>query len=204
MQVDDPSRFLDDIDASLLQEENNGSDVFRTQRQKMPWDDDPCKRSGGSTREYEPNRPYTGSRPWGQEYRQMGSRWQNANPVASQFRADPKPKITERKRPEAAVDPLSERTKRRILCEGGNFKRLSSAMTNGGRTLPASSSSAADSASVSTSGLRVGMTIEHQRFGIGKVLGLEGTGENAKATVEFCNAGRKQLLLKFARFKVIG
>lgn len=204
MQVDDPSRFLDDIDASLLQEENNGSDVFRTQRQKMPWDDDPCKRSGGSTREYEPNRPYTGSRPWGQEYRQMGSRWQNANPVASQFRADPKPKITERKRPEAAVDPLSERTKRRILCEGGNFKRLSSAMTNGGRTLPASSSCAADSASVSTSGLRVGMTIEHQRFGIGKVLGLEGTGENAKATVEFRNAGRKQLLLKFARFKVIG
>ena len=48
------------------------------------------------------------------------------------------------------------------------------------------------------------MTIEHQRFGIGKVLNLEGSGENAKATVEFRNAGTKQLLLKFAKFKVIG
>lgn len=46
--------------------------------------------------------------------------------------------------------------------------------------------------------------IEHQRFGVGQVLGLEGTGENAKATVEFRNAGKKQLLLKFAKFKIIG
>ena len=50
----------------------------------------------------------------------MGSRWQNSNPVASQFRADPKPKITERKRPEFAIDPLSERTKHKLLTEGGN------------------------------------------------------------------------------------
>jgi len=48
------------------------------------------------------------------------------------------------------------------------------------------------------------VTIEHQRFGIGKVLNLEGAGENAKATVEFRNAGTKQLLLKFAKFKIIG
>ena len=98
-------------------------------------------RSEDNFREYEPNKAYTGSRPWGQEYRQMGSRWQNSNPVASQFRADPKPKITERKRPETAVDPFSERAKRRLIAEGGNFKRLSSAMTNGGRTLSTESTS---------------------------------------------------------------
>ena len=48
------------------------------------------------------------------------------------------------------------------------------------------------------------MTIEHQRFGIGTVIKIEGTGENTKATVEFTNTGTKQLLLKFAKFKIIG
>lgn len=52
-------------------------------------------------------------------------------------------------------------------------------------------------------GLSVGQMIEHQRFGIGKVVKVEGTGDNRKATVEFRHAGVKQLLLKFARFKVI-
>ena len=51
--------------------------------------------------------------------------------------------------------------------------------------------------------LHQGNTIEHQRFGIGTVLKVEGTGENEKATVEFRNIGVKQLLLKFAKFKVI-
>lgn len=48
-----------------------------------------------------------------------------------------------------------------------------------------------------------GCMIEHQRFGIGRIVRLEGTGENRKATVDFKNAGTKQLLLKFARFTVI-
>jgi DNA helicase-2/ATP-dependent DNA helicase PcrA len=52
--------------------------------------------------------------------------------------------------------------------------------------------------------LHEGSTIEHQRFGIGKVIKIEGTGENTKATVEFRNAGTKQLLLKFAKFNIIG
>ena len=55
----------------------------------------------------------------------------------------------------------------------------------------------------SISGLAVGNIIEHERFGIGKVVGLEGNNENSKATVEFENAGKKQLLLKFAKFKTI-
>lgn len=61
---------------------------------------------------------------------------------------------------------------------------------------PAFASSAAGS-------LSEGCRIEHQRFGIGKVLKIEGTGENTKATVEFQNAGTKQLLLKFAKFTIL-
>ena len=49
----------------------------------------------------------------------------------------------------------------------------------------------------------VGSHIEHERFGRGRVLSLEGSGESAKACVEFENAGTKQLLLKFARFRVL-
>ena len=52
-------------------------------------------------------------------------------------------------------------------------------------------------------GLAVNQLIEHERFGIGKVISIEGSGDNTKACVEFENAGRKNLLLKFARFKVI-
>ena len=52
-------------------------------------------------------------------------------------------------------------------------------------------------------GLAVGMEIEHQRFGRGRVMAIEGNGENTKATIEFQSVGRKQLLLKFARYKVV-
>lgn len=52
-------------------------------------------------------------------------------------------------------------------------------------------------------GVQEGQLIEHERFGIGEVLRVEGTGENCKATVRFRHAGEKQLLLKFARFKVL-
>lgn len=142
----------------------------------------------------------SGRMPWDKPY--TDSRWQNSNPVASQFKADPKPKITARKMPERAVDPLSERTKRRLMSEGGNFKRLSAAISNGGRQYAATSQTTASNAIVGN-GLTVGATIEHQRFGIGVVEAIEGTGENAKATVAFRNAGTKQLLLKFAKYKIL-
>ncbi len=51
--------------------------------------------------------------------------------------------------------------------------------------------------------LHEGAIIEHQRFGVGRVVKTEGTGENAKATVEFQNVGPKQLLLKFAKITII-
>ena len=60
------------------------------------------------------------------------------------------------------------------------------------------------SPSVGVSGdLRVGARIEHERFGLGVIKAIEGSGENVKATVEFQNTGVKQLLLRFARFKVL-
>ena len=60
------------------------------------------------------------------------------------------------------------------------------------------------SVSPAVGGLQVGNVIEHERFGIGDVVSVVGSGDNCKATVRFRNAGEKQLLLKFARFKVIG
>lgn len=53
-------------------------------------------------------------------------------------------------------------------------------------------------------GLKDGNVIEHQRFGVGTVVKVEGSGENAKVTVDFKNVGTKQLLLKFARYTIIG
>jgi DNA helicase-2/ATP-dependent DNA helicase PcrA len=58
-------------------------------------------------------------------------------------------------------------------------------------------------AAASGGALREGCMIEHQRFGVGKVIRVEGSGENQKATVEFRNTGTKQLLLKFAKYKVL-
>ena len=65
------------------------------------------------------------------------------------------------------------------------------------------SSSTASSAGSSSCGLQEGMKIEHQRFGRGTVLKIEGTGENTKATVEFVHSGTKQLLLKYAKFTIV-
>lgn len=48
-----------------------------------------------------------------------------------------------------------------------------------------------------------GMMVEHQRFGLGKVLQVEGNPPDEKATVFFHNAGQKQLLLRFARLRII-
>ncbi|MBI3502414.1 MAG: UvrD-helicase domain-containing protein [Bacteroidetes bacterium] len=51
--------------------------------------------------------------------------------------------------------------------------------------------------------LQIGMTVSHERFGNGKVVNMEGSFPNSKATVEFEEAGQKQLLLKFARLQIV-
>lgn len=106
------------------------------------------------------------------------SRMQNSHPVASQFRADPMPRITRPRQPEPPVNPFGP----------GMLRKLSEVRQD-------MSSHQAEPI------LKEGDVIEHQRFGIGTVIRVEGTGENAKATVEFRNLGTKQLLLKFAKYK---
>ena len=117
------------------------------------------------------------------ESRKPYNNWmQNPRPVATQFKADPKPRAVAPRQQEKPVDPF-----------GPNFKRVYNAVAP--RPM-ASAPSASD--------LHEGAKIEHQRFGVGTVVRIEGAGENTKATVEFRNAGTKQLLLKFAKFKIIG
>ena len=60
-----------------------------------------------------------------------------------------------------------------------------------------------DSAPAQSSALKVGNVIEHERFGIGSVISIEGSGDNTKARIKFLNVGEKTLLLKFARYKVL-
>lgn len=53
-------------------------------------------------------------------------------------------------------------------------------------------------------GVSVGDRIRHERFGTGIIESIEGSADNTKATVSFDNVGKKQLLLKYARFEKIG
>ena len=138
MEFDNPSRFIDEIDASLIE---GGEEA-------------PESSFGGGRSSYGgygSEGGYGGRMPWDRDRSGYRREYHNAKPVASQFMADPKPAFAS-----SAAGSLSE-----------------------------------------------GCRIEHQRFGIGKVLKIEGTGENTKATVEFQNAGTKQLLLKFAKFTIL-
>ena len=157
MEYDTPSRFIRDIDPELLDVQGEAG--------------------GGNSKPYN---SYGANR---SRYQSEGPEWmQNPRPVATQFKADPKPRAVAPRQPEKPVDTF-----------GPNFKRVYNAVAP--RKM-ATEPSASD--------LHEGSRIEHQRFGIGTVVRIEGTGENTKATVEFMNAGTKQLLLKFAKFKVIG
>ncbi len=122
------------------------------------------------------------------------TKMQNPRPVASQFRADPMPRAVAPRRPETPVSPFSDSFRQQI--DQASQRRLRPVSRSGGAAAPATGGTAPQS-------LREGMRIEHQRFGMGTVIKVEGTGENEKATVEFRNVGTKQLLLKFAKFKTL-
>ena len=139
--------------------------------------------------------PFTTTRP---RFGSYGDRFQNSNPVASQFRADPKPREVVH-REERGVDPLSSSFKRVLSSAGANMRRVSSLTSSSPNVRTPNHPSPSSSAS----SLSIGNVIEHDRFGIGDVINIEGSGENTKATVKFRNVGTKQLLLKFAKFKVI-
>ena len=150
MEFDNPSRFIDEIDASLIE---GGEEA-------------PESSFGGGRSSYGgygSEGGYGGRMPWDRDRSGYRHDYQNSRPVASQFMADPKP----------------------------GFKSV--------RAVNAVHRIMGDTAGSLSEGCR----IEHQRFGIGTVLKIEGTGENTKATVEFQNAGTKQLLLKFAKFTIL-
>lgn len=86
---------------------------------------------------------------------------------------------------------------------GGSFRKVADTRRTPSSTPPSSSASSASQPSVH-SGLRPGQQIRHDRFGFGTVVSLEGEGDSMKAVVQFENSGTKQLLLKFARFTVVG
>ena len=175
MEFDNPSRFIDEIDASLIEGgEETPESSFGGGRSSFG--------GYGSSSRYGSEGGYGGRMPWDRERSDYGRDYQNAKPVASQFMADPKPGFKSVR----AVNAVH-----RIMGDTASSSSVASA---------GSSTSKASSAAGS---LSEGCRIEHQRFGIGRVLKIEGTGENTKATVEFQNAGTKQLLLKFAKFTIL-
>lgn len=169
MEFDNPSRFIDEIDASLIEggEETPESSFGGGY--------------GGSSR-FGSEGGYGGRMPWDRDRSGYRRDYQNAKPVASQFMADPKPGFKSVR----AVNAVH-----RIMGDTASSSSVASA------------GSSASKASSAAGSLSEGCRIEHQRFGIGRVLKIEGTGENTKATVEFQNAGTKQLLLKFAKFTIL-
>lgn len=199
MEFDNPSRFIDEIDDSLIEAQDEmGGSYF----------------GGGSS--YDRSASYGerssfgggyGKRmPWDQKRRRSDRdedvpEWKR---VTSQFRPDPKP----------ASDTSSSSSSSRESLSSGNFKSVRALdaarriLGNNRSSSVSSTSSVSSSAGSSSSGssfgaLKEGCKIEHQRFGVGIVRKIEGQGENAKATVEFQNSGVKQLLLKYAKYTIL-
>ena len=199
MEFDNPSRFIDEIDDSLIEAQDEmGGSYF----------------GGGSSYErsasYGERSSYGGGygkrMPWDQK-RRISDRDEDVpewKRVTSQFRPDPKP----------ASDTSSSSSSSRESLSSGNFKSVRALdaarriLGNNRSSLVSSTSSVSSSAGSSSSGssfgaLKEGCKIEHQRFGVGVVRKIEGQGENAKATVEFQNSGVKQLLLKYAKYTIL-
>lgn len=158
MEFDNPSRFIKEIDAALIDNQGESLGNFSGgYGRMMPWDEQPMS--------MRPTPSWSVERP-------MERKSVLDNHTSAPVNLEPK--LTE-----------------------GNFKSLR-AVNRAHEILGTQSS-----APTSSTDLREGMKIEHQRFGIGEVVKVEGSGENTKATVNFVNAGQKQLLLKFAKFTII-
>ena len=182
MEFDNPSRFIDEIDSKLIdsQEEAGGS-LFGSMSDQPEW-----------ARAQRPRRPWEDA-----EQPRYSSRYQNSKPVASQFVADPKPSLSEGNFKSVRALNAAKR-----FMETHSSHPASRGIGSSAASV-SSSAAAASSAGSSSCSLQEGMKIEHQRFGRGTVLKIEGTGENTKATVEFVHSGTKQLLLKYAKFTVV-
>lgn len=208
MEFGNPSRFIKEIDSAFIQEDS-----------EMPHDDNGFGSrgygNGGYGRGGYGNGGYGGRMPW------------DNHSISSQFKPDRKDYSDDEddfRRSGRDDYRSSGRDDFRTSGRGssgldGRFKSVrgleaarrimgssssSSGSAFGGTSSSAGSSSHSSGSSSAGSGKLVeGAKIEHQRFGVGMVLKLEGSGENAKATVQFVNSGTKQLLLKFAKFTLI-
>ena len=222
MEFDNPSRFIDEIDGKLIdcQDEAGGS-LFGSMSESRLGSRSGSRfgsRADSMSDQPEWARAQRPRRPWEDaELPRYSSRYQNSKPVASQFVADPKPSLFDDEPETSRTSGRSSVSGRSSLSEG-NFKSVRAlnaakrymethsshpASRGTGSSAASVSSSTASSAGSSSCGLQEGMKIEHQRFGRGTVLKIEGTGENTKATVEFVHSGTKQLLLKYAKFTVV-
>ena len=195
MEFDNPSRFIDEIDSSLIEAQDEmGGSYF----------------GGGSSYDrsasYGERSSYGGGygkrMPWDQK-RRISDRDEDVpewKRVTSQFRPDPKP---------VSDTSSSSSSSSRESLSSGNFKSVRALdaarriLGNNRSSSVSSTSSVSSSAGSSFGALKEGCKIEHQRFGVGIVRKIEGQGENAKATVEFQNSGVKQLLLKYAKYTIL-
>ena len=207
MEFGNPSRFIKEIDSAFIQEDS-----------EMPHDDNGFGSSGYGRGGYG-NGGYGGRMPWdnhsissqfkpdrkdysdGEDDFRTNGRGGYRTSGRDDFRSSSRDDFRKSGRSGSGLDSRFKSVRgleaaRRIM--GSSSSSLGSSSSSSGSAFGSSTSSAGSGRLVE------GAKIEHQRFGVGTVLKLEGSGENAKATVQFVNSGTKQLLLKFAKFTIIG
>ena len=207
MEFGNPSRFIKEIDSAFIQEDS-----------EMPHDDNGFGSSGYGRGGYG-NGGYGGKMPWdnhsissqfkpdrkdysdGEDDFRTNGRGGYRTSGRDDFRSSSRDDFRTSGRSGSGLDSRFKSVRgleavRRIM--DSSSSSLGSSSSSSGSAFGSSTSSAGSGRLVE------GAKIEHQRFGVGTVLKLEGSGENAKATVQFVNSGTKQLLLKFAKFTIIG
>ena len=207
MEFGNPSRFIKEIDSAFIQEDS-----------EMPHEDNGFGSSGYGRGGYG-NGGYGGRMPWdnhsissqfkpdrkdysdGEDDFRTNGRGGYRTSGRDDFRSSSRDDFRTSGRSGSGLDSRFKSVRgleaaRRIM--GSSSSSLGSSSSSGGSAFGSSTPSAGSGRLVE------GAKIEHQRFGVGTVLKLEGSGENAKATVQFVNSGTKQLLLKFAKFTIIG
>ena len=207
MEFGNPSRFIKEIDSAFIQEDS-----------EMPHDDNGFGSSGYGRGGYG-NGGYGGRMSWdnhsissqfkpdrkdysdGEDDFRTNGRGGYRTSGRDDFRSSGRDDFRTSGRSGSGLDSRFKSVRgleaaRRIM--DSSSSSLGSSSSSSGSAFGSSTSSAGSGRLVE------GAKIEHQRFGVGTVLKLEGSGENAKATVQFVNSGTKQLLLKFAKFTIIG
>lgn len=208
MEFGNPSRFIKEIDSAFIQEDS-----------EMPHDDNGFGSSGYGRGGYG-NGGYGGRMPWdnhsissqfkpdrkdysdGEDDFRTSGRGGYRTSGRDDFRSSGRDDFRSSSRDDFRT---SGRSGSGLDSRFKSVRGLEAARRIMGSSSSSSGSAFGSSTSLAGSGRLVeGAKIEHQRFGVGTVLKLEGSGENAKATVQFVNSGTKQLLLKFAKFTIIG